>query len=182
MEPKEELKIKARIEKPEKIEVELKKIGKYNGKESTIDYFFKNKNLSEEHEFRLRKYKKNKLITFKIQKALNQVQENLEFSFQIDNPENFVQFIEILGFNLSSSLKKSSKIYQKKEISIRISEIETLGYFIEITSEVTNKPKEKYKEKMLKILNQLNIDENSIDNRFYDTIKQDYENLLEKTA
>lgn len=175
---KKELKLKVKISDPEGLKIKLKKIAKYLGKESDVDYFFINETIHENYEFRLRKSIKEKIVTFKIQKSTDSIQENTEFKFSIDDPEDFVSFIETLGFKFVSSIKKVSEIFQKEVISIRLSEVEDLGFFIEITAEYTDESKEEHKEKMLKILEQLEISKELIDNRSYGTVNQIHSSSL----
>ncbi len=171
---KRELKLKAKVSDFKGLKRKLNKIAKYLGKESDIDYFFENENLDEPYEFRLRKSVKEKIVTFKIQKSTNFIQENTEFKFAIDDPEEFVNFIEILGFKFISSIRKVSEIFQKEHIAIRFSEVEDLGAFIELTIECIDDSKEECEEKMLRILEELEINKELIDNRSYGAIKQVY--------
>jgi len=173
---KKELKLKVKVSDFKKLKEVLGKIAKYKGNESDIDYFFLNQNINEPYEFRLRKSVKEKLVTFKIQKSLNSIQENTEFKFTIDDPEDFVSFIEILGFKFVSSIRKDSEIFQKEHIAIRLSEVEDLGVFIELTTECISESEEECEEKMLRILEELEINKELIDNRSYGVIKQSVQN------
>lgn len=172
MTTKKELKLKARLINPQIAEAVAKKIGKYNGTEETTDFFFTNPN-KKIAELRLRKSKDEKEVKFKLPLSTKIFQENEEYDFKVDDATDFSKFLEIAGFKLTSILRKSSKIYEYEEISIRISKIENKGDYIELTMHCEKDFDEKDKNKMLDLLRNLGIAESYIDSRYYGEINQE---------
>jgi predicted adenylyl cyclase CyaB len=175
---KRELKLKARILSPENLRLQLKKIAKNICTESCRDYFFKNELIQKGKDFRLRKYNEGKLIIFKMQESEDLIQENFEFKFNVEDAGDFLKFLDVAGFKPTSSIKKVSEVFQKERIGIRLSEVESLGYFIEITIEVLDDSFEDCKEKMLAILDELKIDRSVIEKRYYSSIKEENDSSL----
>ncbi len=169
---KKELKLKAKLINPQIAEAVVKKIGKYNGVEETTDFFFTSSTFTIS-ELRLRKSKSEKEVKFKLPLSRNTFQENEEYDFKVDDATDFSKFLEVVGFKLKTILRKSSKIYEYEEISIRISKIENIGDYIELTMHCEKDFKDKDKNKILELLRNLGIAESYIDSRYYSEINQE---------
>ena len=148
MEIRKELKLKVKIDNLEEIKNKMKKIAKYKGKKNYSDFFFVNDNIDKKYEFRLRKSDKLKLITFKILLSSEKIQENENYRFEIDNPEDFIKFIETIGFKISAVIKKSCEIYFYNKIKRVLSKVPDIGNYLELiyNLETNNKTNEEYKE------------------------------------
>ncbi|MFH1289925.1 MAG: class IV adenylate cyclase [Nanoarchaeota archaeon] len=170
---KKELKLKAKIEDIDLVKGKVKKIAKYVGKEKTTDFFYLCDKIKDQYEFRIRKLRGNKIISFKLSLAEDPVQENEEYTFKVDDADDFVRFIEVLGFRPLSMLRKNCEVYQKKDIAIRLSEVESLGDYIELTVECKEDFSEEKKEEMVELLKQVWGSGGNIDNRYYGAIKEE---------
>ena len=173
-----ELKLKAKLFDAVEISKKLKKIAKYVGKEEYIDYFFSSKNVLPIKEFRLRKLKDDKIVTIKVPISNQKIQENEEYKFKVDNGEDFVYFIEMLGFEPTSTIRKKSEVYKYKKSIISLSEIENIGTYLEVAVHSKNNYSEEDKENLLNILKTLNLSEFDIDNRYYSDIKQEKDEII----
>lgn len=174
-----ELKLKARLFNAAEISKKLKKIAKYVGKEESTDYFFSSKNVLPIKEFRLRKSKDDKIVTLKVSISNQIMQENEEYKFKVDNGDDFVYFIEMLGFKPTSTIRKKSEVYKYGESIISLSEIENIGTYLEIVTHSKDNYSEEDKENLLNILKTLNLSELDIDNRYYSDIKQERDEVME---
>ena len=170
---KKELKLKARVEDFELVRERVKKTARYAGKEKTTDFFYLCDKIKGDYEFRIRRTKKDKVITLKISLSEEPVQENEEYEFNVDNGEDFVKFIELLGFKSLSAIRKDSEIYRKKDVSIRLSEVQGLGNYVELTVECRKEFSEEKRVEIVELLKQIIGSGGTIDNRYYGAIKEE---------
>ena len=165
---KEELKLKVRVDDHTKIKKKLLSFAVFVEKQDYTDYFFDTQTAKEPIEVRLRNLDSEKIATLKV--MLNDdslIQENREYTFDVDKPDNFVSFLEVLGFSPLCMARKKAEIYEFEDIKITLVEIVGQGYFIEITAHCKEQYKNQYREKLLGIFKRLELPKSSIDSRYY---------------
>lgn len=167
-----ELKLKSRVASLDDVREKVKKLAKFIGKKEFTDFFFYY-DKGEGYELRLRKLGEKKTITLKVLKRRNDVQENLEYEFGVDNADDFIGFLEYLGFTPSCMLRKSSELFQHGDISIELASVENMGFFVELVIRKDELTEEH--EKQLKEL-AINLGLEAIDSRYYPEIKKEMEN------
>lgn len=169
---KTELKLKAKIEDVAEVSRRIKKIAKRVGVENATDFFYENES-GAINEFRIRKAGKENEVVLKVPVYSDDFQKNEEYKFKISDAEDLARFVERFGFKLAAIVKKKSEVYEKETIGIRISDVERIGKFVELTAECNCKEsgseEEKKKEEMLNLLKEILGEdaENAVDNRYY---------------
>jgi adenylate cyclase, class 2 len=173
-----EIETKIKINNVAKLRKKIKKIAKLNKKEIRNDEYFAikrkfRKNKYPKKAFRIRNNGKGYIINFK--KWLTKYWDKdivvkEEFEFKVEDLKSFLELTKDLGFiPWIKKIKKteSYKYNQDKKITLEINNVKHLGYFLEI--EYLGKKNEirKTKEKIRKILKELEIDKKQIDNTGY---------------
>ncbi len=176
---KKEIKLKARIFDIGKTEKKVKTLAEYKCRENVTDYFLSRENNKYE-EIRLRNSEKGGEVIMKIISSLGKFQENEEYKFAVDNKIEFTKFIEKIGFKISASLKKRTRVYESGEIAIRLSEVEGLGDYIEIMGECFEGTEEKIRNRIKEIKESIGILDSEIDNRYYGQIKAEQEEKFQE--
>jgi predicted adenylyl cyclase CyaB len=170
-----ELKLKARISNIEEMRQRVKKIATPVRKEEVVDYFFKSK-LKPHPEMRLRRLENDKLVTLKIPFSKeNGMQENNEYKFSVGHADEFVSFLEKVGFKPCCMQHKSSEIYAHDDVEIEIASIKEVGDFIELKMHTKENNTEEYKKKLKQLAQQLGIAETFMDARYYCELLQEVE-------
>ena len=172
------MKLKAKIENPKKIKEKIKKFASFIGKSKFVDYFFKSDKPSQVSELRLRKLDHKKIITLKILLRRNRIQENIGYKFSVDRADDFVEFLEYIGFKPSCLLRKNSEIYTYRNVVIALTELKDLGYYLELKIDSYGKDFEKNKKKLFSIAKRLGLKKQEIDSRYYSRIKEERDREL----
>jgi predicted adenylyl cyclase CyaB len=173
-----EIETKIKIDDVNKLRKKIKTIAKFDKKEIREDnyYALKRKFRSKSYPnkaFRIRTTGKEYVINFK--KWLTsywdkQIVVKQEFEFKIKDPTPYLELMKDLGFVKWIKKKKITESYlhkKDKRIVIEIHNVHHLGHFMEI--EYIAKPSEikKAKNKLRKILKELEIKQTQIDNTGY---------------
>lgn len=177
-----EVEFKAKIENYEKfIEIKNKILSlgsKLISKILEEDIYFQHplRDFSKTDEaLRLRKSNKKYFLTYKGAKISNISKTRLEIQTEIENFENTKEIFFKLGFKPVAIISKKREVYILGSTSIYMDEVKDLGYFIEVEEKIENELSIKaIEEKLIKILEKINIPKNSI------TTKSYLELLLEK--
>ncbi|MBN2453967.1 class IV adenylate cyclase [Candidatus Woesearchaeota archaeon] len=161
-----ELKLKAKVDDLFAVKEKVKGFAKFQGKKEVADFFFRS-GKKELSELRLRKLQRDKIVTLKVLSHKNEVQENTEYEFKVDNADEFVSFLEYLGFKLFCMLRKKSEVYTSNGITVELANIEGVGNFLEIK---TNRTEER--KKVMELAAKLGVGKKAVDSRYYSLIKE----------
>ena len=176
-----EVETKVRIKDVKALREKIKKIAKFEKKETRGDDYFALK-----RKFRRHAYPKK---AFRIRKKLDKFEVNFkkwltkywddevvvkqEFEFILKDKEqvdNLLALFRDLGFVEWVKKRKTSESYthkKDKRIVIEINKVEHLGYFMEIEYLAQPSEMEKAKKKIHETLKELGIDKKDIDNTGY---------------
>lgn len=172
---KTELKLKARIENVDEVKKRIKKLAKLVGQEKVADFFYVSE-VGKVDNFRIRRSGRGAEIVVKIPVYTGEIQKSEEYRFRADDVEDFAKLIELFGYELVAIVKKKCDVYEKEWIGIRISNVERIGNYVELTGECgdecTGEEEEKMKDEMRGLLKEILGDdaESAIDNRYYGII------------
>lgn len=168
-----EMKLKARIENYGVIKKRLDKLAKFIKSDEKTDYFFKNESNINLSEIRLSRTSKNNIVKIKIPISSEVVQKSEEYDFKVDDENDFSSFLEKIGFKLKLILRKKWEEYRHRGVIIKLCNIKELGNYIELSIHYKDNIIKEDINKLLDILDELEIDKNNIDSRYYDKIKED---------
>ncbi|MFH1182391.1 MAG: class IV adenylate cyclase [Candidatus Woesearchaeota archaeon] len=169
-----ELKLKSKVENLDAVRERVKSLAKFIGRKEFTDYFFYCDKDSG-YELRLRKLGEKKTITLKLLKHRNDVQENVEYEFAVDNADDFIGFLEYLGFKPSCMLRKSSESFKHDDVSIELATVEHLGCFVELVICTKDELTEEHEKQLKELAAKLGL--KAIDSRYYPEIKKEIEQL-----
>ncbi len=172
-----EVETKVKIENLRQLRKKIKKIARFEKKESRgDDYFALQKKGYPKKSFRIRDDGKKLVCNFK--KHLKHLYKGgvvvkREYEFELTDTkrlDNFLALLNDFGFKEWVKKRKVTESYlhkKDKRIVIEINFVRHLGYYMEI--EYLAKPREvkKAREKVLKTLKELEIKKNQIDNVGY---------------
>jgi predicted adenylyl cyclase CyaB len=167
-----ELKLKARVPDFSSVREKLKLPAKFSKSAEYTDYFFKSDSGTPISELRIRNRDEGKTITIKILLERNHVQVNTIYSFTVDFPEDFVSFIETLGFHAHSELRKNSEVYLAGDIRIELAKIKDLGNYVELTLQTFEDAHSRIPE-LESFAEKLGLKKEQTDSRFYSQIKKE---------
>lgn len=174
-----ETKIKLEDSEVPKLKKRIKEIGIFEKKCEKIDHYFavqrKNKKYPKK-AFRIRSLGTQYQINFK--KSLKKywtkdivVKEEFEFYLKgKSEKDNLLELFKDLGFTKWVEKIKSNETYlwkKDKKVSIELNKVKHLGYFIELEYLGQESEIKKAKSQIKRVLNELNIKPNQINNRGY---------------
>jgi len=172
-----EVETKVKIENVSKLRNKIKKIAKFEKKESRgDDYFALQKKGYPKKSFRIRDDGKKVIVNFKkhLKKLWKQgVVVKREFEFELTDMThigNFLALLEDFGFKEWVKKRKTTESYLYKEdkrVIIEINKVQHLGYYMEIEYKAKLSEVEKARKKILQVLQKLEIDKSQIDNIGY---------------
>lgn len=169
-----ELKAKAPIKSPKKFKELLDKEAKFSRRADMNDYFFGSEDFRKVSELRFRKSEDNKEVTLKLIKERGLIQRNEESRFRVDNPADFIEFLEHLGFKPHSMIHKRSEFYKLKDVTVELAHIREIGDFVEFKIQVPETNIEEGKGKLLDVIKRLGIKKTQLDGRDYHLILQGF--------
>ncbi len=172
-----EVETKVKIENVSKLRNKIRKIAKFEKKESRgDDYFALQKKGYPKKSFRIRDDGKKLIVNFKkhLKKLYSQgVVVKREFEFQLTDMShigNFLALLDDFGFREWVKKRKTTESYlykKDKRVIIEINKVQHLGYYMEIEYKAKNSEVEKARKKILKVLQELEIKKEQIDNIGY---------------
>lgn len=166
-----EIELRARISNPNKIEQKIINLGAklIKNKKQTDLYFGEiglYKKIGYSFLIRIRQEGDKIFMTYKgAQAKRDGVWE--EYEFVIDDRDKGIKMVEAMGLEKIIEINKKRKEYKIDNITICLDNITNLGYFIEIESQNDN---DINKEKLNKLMKQLDIDQKQIIHKGYVTI------------
>jgi len=172
-----EVETKVKIDNVSKLRKKIKKIAKFEKKESRgDDYFALQKKGYPKKSFRIRDDGKKLIVNFKkhLKKLYEQgVVVKREFEFELSDMThigNFLALLDDFGFREWVKKRKTTESYlykKDKRVVIEINKVQHLGYYMEIEYKARNSEVEKARKKILQVLQELKIDKSMIDNIGY---------------
>ncbi len=172
-----EVETKVKIENVPKLRNKIKKIARFEKKESRgDDYFALQKRGYPKKSFRIRDDGEKMIVNFKkhLKSLWKQgVVVKREFEFELSDMKHIGNFLALLeDFNFKEWVKKrkttESYLYKKdKRVVIEINKVQHLGYYMEIEYKAKLSEVERARKKILQVLRELEIDKNQIDNIGY---------------
>ena len=133
-----EIERKAFINNKGEIDQKLNKISKPLLEKIKKDIYFCQKEKKDNIDvrkdvlFRLRDDKEKLIVTYKKRKWEGDSEVNEECEYEIDSKENFLSFVDYIGFTELIKKEKHSKVYEYKNAKIELNHIINLGDFIEV--------------------------------------------------
>jgi adenylate cyclase class 2 len=138
-----EIEMKVQLKNPNKLRKRLKEMrAEYLGKERQINITFDSpyfRNVERGKFLRLRKTEKNTILTYKGKgkpKANAKIREEIEV--KVDNFDNILKILTLIGFVEKFKFEKNREIYHFKDSEIVIDEFPKLGWFCEIEAKNEN--------------------------------------------
>ncbi len=128
-----EIEIKARLQKPEVIEGMVKERGEFVREFEKRDTYFRcRRGDGRETDIRIRVDDDKKTCTFKDRKTITGVEKNQEQEFEISDARSMALLLIRLGGHEILRKVKEGREYRLNSLTVEISEIEGLGFFIEV--------------------------------------------------
>jgi len=110
------------------------------------------------------------LVTFKTKEVRDGIEINDEQEFEVNPGQPFEEFIGRMGLTQSASKRKKGWVYSYEGISAELTEVEGLGWFIELEILADNSQEETVTEgrnRLLGFLDSLGVKREAIESRFY---------------
>ena len=163
-----EIECKAWVEDPDALRVELNNRYEYKTSYIKDDTYYHFPGRAE--TFRIRRQEGQSIVTVKKKSRENGIEENLETEFTVSDGDAFVSFIGEIGCPVYISKRKNTEVFTTAGITIELSFVDTLGWFIEIEKLVTSdsiEDKKKAKKALITILTELKIQKEKLEERYY---------------
>ena len=169
--PKLELKLKIKVEDLLEVRERVRQTAKFIEKTNFIDTFF-SKSDKKIYQLRVRSTKTRRVTSLKLFLKSNKVQKNAIYDFEA-NPNDFIEFLETIGFKPCLLLRKVSEIYQYKEVTIELTQIERMGNFAELIILSDEKREKEDEKKLFELSKLLGLDKKTEDLRYYTEIAKE---------
>lgn len=131
-----EVELKARLNQPEELEVQVAALGSFTAETFKEDIYFRRRGDTARpvpaERYRLRREAGQAVVTFKQLVEAGGVEVNDEIEFGVDDAHAFFQFADRFGFEPFVVKRKKSRAYQVERAKLELNEVEHLGHFIEI--------------------------------------------------
>ena len=139
------------------------------GEYSKHDVYFRTP--SGQRYFRLRTQGEKQIVTIKKKTVFQGVEENEETEFTVSDRENFLAFLEALGCTVYIEKTKRSRVYRDKDLTVELSHIGDLGWFLEIekltVESISDRERREIRERLLGLLDDLGVGRKRIEGRYY---------------
>lgn len=167
-----EIECKAWVDYPEIIRNKLRELYTYRTSYTKNDTYYRFPGRKE--SFRIRHQENGTIVTMKKKSRQNGFENNLEIEFSVSDTGNFMRFIGEFHCPVYVKKIKRSEVYTAEGLTVELSHVETLGWFLEIEKLVISKAGEENRdeqrtarEEILAILRDLQISEEKIEERYY---------------
>jgi|SRR3989344_6124537 len=172
-----ETKIKISEKNVNSIRNKIKSLAEFSKKETKTDVYYSHKNKNyPKKAFRIRSNGKNYVVNFKnwmrhLYSIDIVVKKEHEFTLNTkDQVDNFLALMEDLGFKKWMQKTKITETYRykkEKKLSIELSNVKKLGWFIELEYLCQENEVQKAKSTIREAIKKLSINPNQIDNTGY---------------
>ena len=126
-----EVEVKLRVGEPEPLTRRLNAYAGFVRQYHKIDRYY-GRSGGERPEFRLRDDGDRWICTVKERNPKGDFEYNVETEFRIDDAVAFDRFAAALGYTVLIEKRKQGREYRNGDIVIELSEVATLGWFLEI--------------------------------------------------
>lgn len=116
---------------PKLIEAQLKNVCEFIGEKKKYDWYFSKKGEINE-VFRLRQENEQYFVNHKIYHIHQGIETNEEIEFEVLDRDAFFAFTDVLGYEVSITKKKDTKLFKNDGFSFELSFLHQLGWFLEI--------------------------------------------------
>jgi adenylate cyclase class 2 len=177
-----EIELKAWVDNTQDIKSKLSEAAVYRGSFEKNDvYYFPDSQFtaSEDYGVRIRNEaftdssgitKEATIVTYKIKELRGKIEVNEENEFDVSSGTAFEKFLKHQGFREKVRKHKKGDSYDYNGMTIELTEVEGLGWFIELEIliiERDNEKIEKERDRLLVFLDKLGIPQESIEGRSY---------------
>jgi adenylate cyclase class 2 len=179
-----EIELKARVTDPQDLKDKLSNTAVFKGTYEKNDiYYYPGSQfaISEESDYgvRIRNEafadsngitKEANIVTYKIKEIRDGIEVNDENEFEVSSAEVFEKFLKHQGFREKVRKRKTGSSYDYNGMTIELSEVQGLGWFVELEILIAgrdNEEIEKEKDRLLAFLDKLEISRASIESRSY---------------
>jgi adenylate cyclase class 2 len=179
-----EIELKARVTNPQHLKDKLSNTAVFRGtykKNDTYYYPGSQFAISEESDYgvRIRNEafadsngitKEANIVTYKIKEIRDGIEVNDENEFEVSSGAAFEKFLKHQGFREKVRKQKTGSSYDYSGMTIELSEVQGLGWFIELEILISGRDIEKVeneKDRLLAFLDKLEIPRTSIESRSY---------------
>jgi len=173
-----EVEIKVKIDDLEKVAQALHKLNAvFIAENLEVDAYFQHpaRDFAETDEaLRIRAVKNNYQLTYKGPKLDTKSKTRLELTISISDGNIGKKIFEYLGFKPVMEIKKKRRIYQIGSVYVMLDNVEGLGTFIELETEVSNEKEiSEKREDLIKLMVKLGISEDRFERRSYLELMRD---------
>jgi predicted adenylyl cyclase CyaB len=163
-----EIECKAWIDNPEEIRKKLREKYTFTGEYTKNDTYYHFPGGQE--TFRVREQPSTTIVTMKKKKREKGIEKNLEIEFSVSNAENFLRFIQEFHCPVYVRKVKKSEVFTAGELTVELSRVETLGWFVEIEKLVSSAEEEAQsaaEAEVRSVLRDLGVPEEKLEERYY---------------
>ena len=164
---------RAKIPSLKEIKEKVQHIARLLKFDDVNDYVFESKHMRNLAELKLRNFDYGKLVIFNLVISSGEIQEDKEYTFTVNNPSDFVEFIEKMGFTLSLVLHQHIEVYTYEDLTIEIASTKEVGNLIELKIHSSIEKSMQSKEKVMNIARKLGIEQQLINSSEYFKILTD---------
>lgn len=167
-----EVEIKAYLEEIASMETQLQQLGAVFQKSiRQSDTYFQHpiRNFAQTDEaLRIRNSDNQSYLTYKGPKLDSTSKTREELEIEIQKPEKFSNILKKLGFSSVLTVAKTRKIYSLDDITISLDNVDDLGDFIELETDVSDKEAiPSARGRLFTLLKQLDIPKEKSERRSY---------------
>jgi adenylate cyclase class 2 len=166
-----EIEIKAHVDDPEELSRVLDDIGSFRRHYHKKDRYFGFSRDSVNPLFRLRHDGSRWLCTSKERKMVGQSEQNEETEFEVSDGEAFQRFIRGLGLHVVVEKEKIGSSWDVAGVRAELSTVNDLGHFLELElvlpDECTDEETDHARERLLSLLDRLEIPKETVESRPY---------------
>ncbi len=179
-----EVEIKAKVDNFDAIRENLKKIGAIKKKELKMgDIYFKHPSrdfAKTDEALRIRNSNKNNFLTYKGPKLDELTKTRKEIEIEINEPRKLKNILLNLGFIQVPKIKKKRVIYEINQFQICLDDVDFIGKFVEIETEVKDEIDRELKtNEIINFAQELGISkENFIRKSYLELIKEKVKNYI----
>lgn len=163
-----EIECKAWIDNPEEMRKKLREKYTFTDEYTKNDTYYQFPGRKE--TFRVRKQPSKTIVTMKKKSREKGIEKNLEIEFSVSDAENFLRFMREFNCPVYMKKVKKSEVFTAGEITVELSFVETLGWFVEIEKLVSSAEKDVQaaaQEEVLAVLRDLGVSEEKLEERYY---------------
>ena len=172
-----EVETKVRVKDHKLINSKLKKIAKFNKKETKDDSYYTLENFKKTYpkkSLRIREKGKQRIVNFKQWISYNNgIHVKKETEFTVSDVKKFLSLLKDFGFRKWMSKHKECIVYQYKKTSIELNNVKRLGWFLEVEYLCSKKEIPKAKKQIREVIKLLKIKPSEMEKSGYTKLLYD---------